>query len=161
MPAHALHIVGGRVRERLAVSVGQFPDDPARHPGNENAGRQVGPWQYDGSGGDQRASPDTGAPEHYRANADERAGLDVRAVHGSAVPKADPFLQYGWLTRIDVQAAQVLDVALGADHDLRVIRAEHRPVPDRGRAAEGDLPDEHGARSKPGIRMNNRAVITQ
>ena len=112
MPAHALHIVGGRVRERLAVSVGQFPDDPARHPGNENAGRQVGPWQDDGSGGDQRASPDTGAPEHYRANADERAGLDVRAVHTARqfADSANTEIVPRW-TRFDIGGRYAFDVS--------------------------------------------------
>ena len=57
-----------------------------------------------------------------------------------------------------MQAAQVLDVALGADDDLVLICAQYRSVPDRGRAAEGDIPDDDRAGRNPGLWMDTGAV---
>jgi hypothetical protein len=51
------------------------------------------------------------------------------SVHGRVVTDADPVGEDGGLAGVDVQAAQVLDVALGADRDLIVVGPQDSAVP--------------------------------
>ena len=59
-------------------------------------------------------------------------------MHDCPMPEADALLEHRGLASIDVQAAQILDVALRADDDLVVIRAQYAAVPDRCGPAERD-----------------------
>src|SRR5215472_13751006 len=82
-------------------------------------------------------------------------------MHDSSVAEADPIRQHDWLAGVDVQAAQILDIALSADHDLVVIGAQHRSVPDRRGPSERDPADYDRARRDPGFGVNRRMVVTK
>jgi hypothetical protein len=151
----------GCVGEKLPVGVGQFSHDPARNARGKHAGRQRSARRHYCASRDQRAGPNPRAAEHDRADADQRAGLDVRAVHSSPVAKADPVFKNDWLAGVDVQAAQILDVDVSAHYDLVFVSSQNRAVPDRRRPPESDLADDDGTRRDPGLRMNDRAVVTQ
>jgi hypothetical protein len=85
----------------------------------------------------------------------------VCAMHGRVVAEAHPILEQGRLSRVHVQAAQILDVALGADDNLGVIGTQHRAVPDRGRTAQRYPADNHRAWCYPGIRVHRRRGTVQ
>ena len=154
VPASPVYVALPGVGDPLAIGAGEFADHAARHAREQHAGRNVVAGQHDRSGRDQRAGADPGPAEHDRADADKRAFFYMRAVHGRVVTQAYPRLEPGRLARVDVQAAQILDVALLADEDLVIVGAQDGAVPDAGVAADGDRTDDDCARGDPGIRVD-------
>lgn len=130
MPGRPLHVVGSGLGKGLPVSVGQLAHDTARYAGDQHAGWQPDAGQDHAPRGDERPRAYSGPAEDDRPDADQRARLDVRAVHGGVMTETDPVLQHRGLARVYVQAAQILDIALGADDDVVVVGAQHGPVPD-------------------------------
>ncbi len=130
VPAGPVYVALPGVRDPLAIGVPEVADHATRYAREEHAGRNVGARQHDRSGRDQRAGADPGPAEHDRADADKRAFFYMSAVHGRVVTQADPRLERDRLARVDVQAAQVLDVALLADEDLVIVGAQDGAVPD-------------------------------
>ena len=128
MTPGTLRVVDGSLSEGLPVGVGELAHDPARNTRDQYPGWQPGAGQNHSPGRNQRARADSGATEHDCPDADQRAGFYMCAVHGRVVAKADPVFEHGRLTWIDVQAAQILDIALGAHDYFLVVRAQHGPV---------------------------------
>jgi len=160
VPVSLLHVTSRCLGECLPVGFGQFADDPAWHPGDEHTRGQDGAGKHHGAGGYQGARSDPGAPEHDGAYTYQRAGFDVSAMHGRSMPEADSVLQDGRLTGVDMDAAQVLNVALVPDHDLGVIGPEDAAIPDRCAFTERHPPDQNRSGRYPGFRMDGRAIRT-
>jgi len=123
------------VGEALHVRFRQFPDNSSRHASNENPCGQRRVWQDDAARCDQRSGADTRSTEDDRADPYERTGLDVRTVHGCPVAEADLVLQDRGFAGIYVHAAQVLDIALGADDNAVIVCPQDASVPNRRRPA--------------------------
>lgn len=161
MMGSAHHVARGSAGEYLSVGFSQLADDPARDAGGQHTRRHRRTGKDDCAGRDQGAGTDSRAAQNNRANANERASADVCAVHDGPVPEADAILERDRLAPIHMDAAQILDIALGSDHDPIGVRAQYRPVPDGSRSAEGDVPDDNRARRDPGIWMDNGAIVTE
>src|SRR5712691_4290450 len=154
MPAGPVHVAAPGVLDALAIGVAQVADNTARYAREEHAGRDALARQHDRAGRDQRARAYPGAAEHDRAHADKRAFFNVGAVHGRVVTQAYPWFQPDRLAGVDVQAAQVLDVALLADEDLVIVGAQDSVVPHARVGADSDGADDDGAGGDPGVRVD-------
>src|SRR6185437_3511808 len=77
------------------------------------------------------------------------------------VAETDPVGEHGWLTRIDVDAAQILDVALVADGNHVVVGAQHRAVPDIRASPDRHRADYHRAWRYPGLLMYGRCRLVE
>jgi hypothetical protein len=75
--------------------------------------------------------------------------------------ETDPVLQDHGLTGVDVQAGQILDVALLADDDLVLVGPQHGPVPDARGPAQPDGPDHDGTGRDPRLGMDDRYRVAQ
>ena len=62
-------------------------------------------------------------------------------------------------TGVDMQHRAVLDIAVHADHDWRVIAAQHRAGPNAGAGFEDYVPDEGGAFGDIGGFVDSRGQI--
>jgi hypothetical protein len=82
-------------------------------------------------------------------------------MHRGAMAEADAIFKRDGLARIDMEAAQILNVDFRADHDLVGVRPEHGAVPHRRRPAQRYPPDDDSTRRDPRLRMNNRASVAQ
>ena len=157
----APHVAGGGVRQRRTVGVGELAHHPARHTGHEDAGREPPAGADNRACRYQRPGADACPAEHDRPDPDERAGLDVRAVHSRPVPQRDPLSQDHRLPGVHMQAALVLDIAFFADHDLVVVGPQHRAVPDAGGPAHRHPAHQHHAGGDPRLGMDRRCHPVQ
>src|ERR1039457_1670651 len=85
----------------------------------------------------------------------------MRAMDHRPMAKAGPRPEHDRLARIDVQAAQILDVALRAHHDLVVVSPQDGAVPDIDRRAQRYPADHHRPRCDPGAWADRGSVTFQ
>jgi len=155
------HVARGGTGENLPVGFSQIADDPARDAGGQHTRRHRRTGRDDRAGRDQAPGTDSGAAQNNRANANKCASLNVCAVHDGSMPDADAILERDRLAGIHMDAAQILDIALGSDHDPIGVSAQDRSVPDGGRSAEADVPDDNRARRDPGVWMDDWAIAAE
>jgi hypothetical protein len=79
------HVPGGRAGERLVVRIGELPDHPSGHTGEQDACWNTGTGPDNAARGHQGAGPDLRLAEHDGADPDQRAGLHVSSVYGRVV----------------------------------------------------------------------------
>jgi hypothetical protein len=139
----------------------EVSDHLAGHAGEQYARRDDRAGQYHRTGRDQGTGTDDRAAEYDRADPDQRTGFDSGTVDGRVMTDADPVGELGGLAGIDMQAAQILDVALRANRDPITVGSEHRPVPDARLRPDADCTDHNGARRDPGQRVDGRSCIGQ
>ncbi len=130
VPDSPVYVSTSSLPETVMIIRVQLAHHPARNAGEQNSARHIRPRQHHGASRDQRSRSDPGASEHDRAHPDERALPDVSAVNDRAVAKADPRLKHGRLTRIDMDTAEILDIAFVADGNLVLVGSQHAAVPD-------------------------------
>ena len=111
--------------DTFVIGVSEVSDHLAGHPGEQHARRDDGARQHDRTGRDQGTGTDYRAAKDYRADPDQGAGFDPGPVHCRVMTDADPVGELGGLAGIDMQAAQILDVASGADRDLISVGSQH------------------------------------
>lgn len=73
--------------------------------------------------------PDVGATEDDCANADQRTVTHSGAVHHRSVAKGHTVAKHGWLSRVGMQAALILNVASLADLNPFAVGTQHASVP--------------------------------
>src|SRR5258708_4423756 len=151
MPGRPLHVALRRAVESLVVFPRQLADNTARYARVKDSGRDGRAGPDDRAGRDQGPGTDPGAAEHHRADPDQGPGFHVCAVHGRVMPDSDPLLEDNGLTRVHVYAAQVLDVALCADHYFVLIRPEHGSVPDARERPDAHSADDYCSGRDPGV----------
>src|SRR5581483_10847631 len=120
--------------------------DHGRRARGEHPGRDLLSLADDGAGGDHAPRPDPGPLEDDRAHPDERAVLDHAALEHRAVADRDVAPDNRRQALRAVDHGVVLDARPVADLDPVEVAAEHGPEPDARAGADGDVPDQRGAR---------------
>jgi len=122
---------------------------PAGNACKQNAARHDRSCQHHRARGDQRARPDPGPAKNDRAHPYQSTLPHVSAVHDRAMAEADPGLEDGRLTGVDMNAAQILNVAFFSDRDLIFVGAQHAAVPDARPGADRYGAHDDGAWGYP------------
>jgi hypothetical protein len=106
----------------VPVGVGEFADDPARDTSNQHACRKIRVRKHHRPCSYQSARADPRTAKNHGPDADERASLNMRAMDNGTMAEAHAIFEHCGLTCINMETAQILDIALGADHDVIVVR---------------------------------------
>src|SRR5260370_21737514 len=115
VPNSAVYVPLRSVPEKGMIPLPQFANHAAGYTRVEHLAGYDRAWQYHSAGRDQRPRTDPSSAEHDGANPDQRALTHHRTVHGRVVAEADQGLEHHRFAGIDVDAAQILDVAFRAD----------------------------------------------
>jgi hypothetical protein len=143
------------------IDVREVSDHLAGHASEQHPSRDDRAWQHHGTGRDQGTGTDDRASEYYRADPDQGASFHPGTVDGRVMTDADPVGELRWLAGINVQTAQVLEVALRADRNPISVGSEHGPVPDARLGPDAHRADDNGARRDPGQRVDERGRVGQ
>src|SRR5690606_37287572 len=143
------HIVLAAHGDHRLVAIGDFLHHLGRRAHHQGIVRDLHAFRHQSVGADNAIAAYLGAVQYHRVHADQGVVADGAAMQHDFVADRDVLADFHRHARIHVQHRVFLHIAVVADLDDIVIRADHHAKPDTGVFTQHHGPDQGGVGRNP------------